>query len=1441
MKSCNFAKARGMLKILIISNNQQNTNQLKHIVEGNSFNAKAYLALNGEKAGKLLKQEKPDMVILSDLLPDGSFDLFKKIKGDKMACNIPILLVANSNNGLDKWVDYPHGGIAGFLRPPFDKIDVAAQVKIALKNRLKNEKNRNANAILKESERKLNTLLNNLPGIAYRCKNDPGWTMEFIGDGFKKMTGYSKSDIILNRKKSFNELIHPDDRKKVWDNVQLAVSSNKSFDVSYRIVTSSGMVKYVLEKGEAVFGKTTNELLALEGFITDITTLKEAEEALKKSSIIIDSTIDAIVTTDISGNITLWNKGAESIYGYKKEEVKGKYIGILYKEEDLDRLKHIIAELLQGKSLTNIEICTVGKNGKNVHVLMFFVAIKDNEGKVTDLVSVSKDITDRKSIEGQIRESEARLRQIFESASIGIYRTDPSGKIILANPTIIRLLGYKSFEELAERNLETEGFEPKYSRKQFKEQIEKKGEINGLESIWTTRDGRKLHVKENAKIIKDASGKILYYEGTVENISKQKYAEKKLFESEERFNLAMQATKDGLYDWNLETNEIYYSPGWKKMLGYEDHELKNEFSVWEELTGKEGVKNSWEMLDRHLKKELARFELEFKMKHKDGHWVDILSRANALFDENGKPYRVVGTHVDITERKKAEEKLIESEEKFRSMITEMGQGLAVHEAIYNDSGKMVNYRFIEMNDSFERLTRLKRKNILGNTVLELFPDIEPHWIEKYGYVVKTGKPIHFEDYVKYIGKHCEIAAYRNKKDQFVTIFSDISKRKEVEKKLQQASVNWNKTFDAINDGIALLDANQHIIQSNQAFKDLLQRRDKELKTFCCFNYVHSSECPIDKCPFVKMKKTKKREKIEQEQNGVVCEIMVDPIFDEKGEIKGSVHIISDISKRKNEEVIREIQYNIAHAVVTSGRLKDLLGRVQAEIGKIMDASNFFVAFYEAETDMFHSPFWKDEKDSFKEWPAVGSISGIVAKRGMPVLLNYDDIAQFEKDENIKLIGTKPQCWLGVPLKIDTKVIGVYAVQSYDNSDAYNEESKHILEIMANQLSIYIDNKRTEEDLVIAKEKAEESDRLKSAFLANMSHEIRTPMNGILGFAELLREPMLSTGQQEQYVDIIEKSGYRMLNIINDLIDISKIEAGQIEITLSDTNIDKQFLYLYDFFKPDAQQKQLDLVCKVNGGNKEIILKTDKEKLYAILANLLKNAMKYTNEGSIEFGYQVKNGFIEFYVKDTGIGVAKNKQQIIFKRFVQAQHTLSSGYEGAGLGLAITRAYVELLGGEIWVESELGRGSTFYFTLPNAQVKKKTDKQVQEPVKEGSEEKKALILVAEDDKISFDFLKVILEKQGHKLIHAKDGEEAIKLFKNTPGVSIILMDVRMPVMNGYDATRIIREFDKDIPIIAQTAYAFESDQSDAFKAGCNAHISKPIKAEEIIEVINRFLR
>ncbi|HEX2975480.1 MAG TPA: ATP-binding protein, partial [Bacteroidales bacterium] len=384
-------------------------------------------------------------------------------------------------------------------------------------------------------------------------------------------------------------------------------------------------------------------------------------------------------------------------------------------------------------------------------------------------------------------------------------------------------------------------------------------------------------------------------------------------------------------------------------------------------------------------------------------------------------------------------------------------------------------------------------------------------------------------------------------------------------------------------------------------------------------------------------------------------------------------------------------------------------------------------------------------------------------------------------------------------------------------------------------------KLAEIEIQKAKEKAEESDRLKSAFLANMSHEIRTPMNGILGFADLLKNPNLSGEKQQMYVEAINMSGRRMLSIINDLIDISKIEAGQIEVKKTNTDIPKLLKEVVTFFRPEADKNKI--ILSLNLGNmpsSEFFIETDKTKLFQITANLVKNALKFTRpNGVIELGCRINDhDNIFFYVKDNGIGIREELREKIFERFRQGD--TAEEHEGVGLGLAISKAYVELLGGKIGVESEEGKGSVFYFTLPYGRnILPFKNGHLDEKKSENSLSSKK-ILIVEDDEMSFILLKEILGGRNLEIIRALNGLEAVEIIRKNDDIDLILMDVKLPVMDGIEATTEIKKINPCIPVIMQSAYAGQEEIERAFSAGSDDYMTKPINAEKFLDRISELV-
>ncbi|NCA75325.1 MAG: PAS domain S-box protein [Alphaproteobacteria bacterium] len=393
-----------------------------------------------------------------------------------------------------------------------------------------------------------------------------------------------------------------------------------------------------------------------------------------------------------------------------------------------------------------------------------------------------------------------------------------------------------------------------------------------------------------------------------------------------------------------------------------------------------------------------------------------------------------------------------------------------------------------------------------------------------------------------------------------------------------------------------------------------------------------------------------------------------------------------------------------------------------------------------------------------------------------------------------------------------------------------------------------DRKKIEKNLIAAKEKAEESDKLKSAFLSNMSHEIRTPMNAILGFSTLLSDPGISEEERTEFIHIIKERGTDLMRIIDDIIDVAKIESGQVRIEIKECKVNNLLTNLsvtLNEVKRKTNKLNVILNCLPGNTDKDFTILTDGNRLRQILTNLIENALKFTDEGFVEFGYTFLNvenkSFIEFFVRDTGIGIPQEMHNIIFERFRQVDDSNTRKYGGTGLGLTISKNLIQLLGGEIRLESERGKGTKFFVRLPLTIPPGMTfDAAIPKPAAVAPNTWPGkVILVAEDEESNFFLMDRILKRTGVKLVWAKNGFEAIEMC-NSQHIDLVLMDIRMPLLDGYEATVEIKKEHKTLPIIAQTAYALKGERERSLAAGCDNYLSKPIDSRELLSILGKYL-
>ena len=888
----------------------------------------------------------------------------------------------------------------------------------------------------------------------------------------------------------------------------------------------------------------------------------------------------------------------------------------------------------------------------------------------------------------------------------------------------------------------------------------------------------------------------------------------------------------------------------------------------------------------------------------------------------------------------------ESTKKYDALFNNINIGLALHEIIVDENGKPIDFVFLDVNPAFEKITALKKKDIVGKRSLESIPYIKQKRIETYGKVALTRKPVSYVDYSEKLKRFIDIKVFSPAENQFAIAIFDISDQIKAKQKLILNEEKYRALLENVGAGISYFDLEGNVILFNKQAANNLQCKPEDLIGKSIYKIFGEADGSIIHKRILASAKSKDfmeyKDKINLPSGTKWLQSKYNKIQNNEGNIIGVQIISTDITEiKQNKEKLQRLFDNMITGFIyckivfnNDGQAIDGIfleaNKAYEQMAGLANKNIIGTKLSDIKTEIKNNPIKHMDfyhqilngnpvrfEEYFKERNAWYSINTYSPQDGYFAAL-IEDITENKQAEiarksaslklrelNRRFVLAADSAGFGVweldlvhnKLHWDKWMFKIYGIKREDFGEAYeawkkgvhpqdiekaNEEVEQAIRgekefdsefriirpdgdvryIQANaaivrnkqgqairMIGINYDitrTKRAEKELIAAKEKAEESDRLKSAFLANMSHEIRTPMNGILGFASLLHDPELSGNEIKIYSDIIQRSGKRMLNIINDLMDISKIEAGQMDVSFSAVDIMELIDYLYNFFKLEIENKGLQLYLKITKTKKPVILWTDKEKLSAILSNLIKNAFKYTHRGHIEIGFTLEEdgnndpSSISFYVKDTGIGIPEDRHSAIFERFVQADIEDKTASEGAGLGLAISKAYAEMIHGHIWVESQFGKGSKFCLSLPY-QEQKTSNKPLntEKIIVSGTQADplKLKILIAEDDETSQEHLSILLEDIADTIIHVNNGKDAVEEYRKNPDIDLVLMDLKMPIMNGFEATTSIRAFNSELIIIAQTAYALAGDREKAINAGCTDYITKPINKDTLFELLH----
>jgi len=1162
---------------------------------------------------------------------------------------------------------------------------------------------------------------------------------------------------------------------------------------------------------------------------------KELLESEKKYKALYNDAPLPYQSLNTEGNFLEVNPAWLKTLGYKKEEIIGNNFGDFMTEESAKLVASQLSAFKKSGIIKDVEFDMISKKGLIVKGRFNGTIVFDKSGKFKQTHCIFEDITERKKIENKLIQKEAKIQSIFRSAPVGIGVVN-NRVIKQVNNQFCEMLGYAEKELIGQNSVMVYPSKEEYKKVGINkyEQIAKLGS-GAVETQLKRKDGKIIDVILSSTQIEenDANGDVVF---TTLDITESKKAGQELAESEIKFRLLADYTFDWEYWVDANGDYIYISPSCYRITGYKSEEFKSNPDILYEIVRADYLEKVRTHYHDENNRDTPIFSIEFPIIAKNGEEIWLEHNCSPVFADDGKYLGRRGNNRDITWRKKSEEALIKSEEFKEKLIASSYDCIKTIDL----SGNLLS-----MSAGGQKLLEIDDVgSVLNNSWIEFWKGEDNERAVEA--VVKAGQGMigRFQGFCptqKGTPKNWDIiiSPIRNidgKIDQLLAISRDITEEKQIADKLHESEERYRTLFDNNPVDTIVVDKRGKIIAFNDAKKregGRIPAIGKELYAEYAGQHKINMRTELIEC--IKTAKSKKFPELEYGDNRKFLSITIAPFN------QGAIIASEDITVRKQAEQIQKVLYNISKAVSTTDNIAKLIAYIKIQLGTIINTTNFYVALDDLKNGELSLPFISDEFENPKFIPAGKTLTRYVVDSKKPLLANIDEKRRMVKEGKIDHFGVLSKVWLGIPLKVEGEVIGVLAVQSYTSEDAYNEKDLKMLEFVSNQISLSIHRKKTEENLIQALQKATESERLKSAFLANMSHEIRTPMNGILGFADLLKEPNLTGTQQKEYIDIIKKSGDRMLNTINDIVDFSRIEAGQMTVSNTSVNLFEHLNFQYLFFKPEADKKGINFSIKNDKSSTKIVVNTDREKLHAILSNLIKNAIKYTQKGSIEFGYEIiktKSGsFLQFYVKDTGMGIPKDRQKAVFDRFVQADIEDKLALQGSGLGLSISKAFVEMLGGKISVESELSVGSIFYFTIPYREFDK-IKKQVVKEVEKTSKLEKKLILIVDDDELSFTLLEVVLEKLGLDIIWAKNGKKAIEYCAKNKRIDLVLMDINMPLMNGYEATKKIKKLRPTLPVIAQTAFALVGDQEKSIAAGCDDYISKPIKSVELIELIKR---
>ena len=1242
----------------------------------------------------------------------------------------------------------------------------------------------------------------------------------YWSDELLKITGYQRGETDEQFYTFLDTVVHPEDLEYI-ERQHALLEPGVNRLLNYRIVTKN---KSILQIQENVQMKiTSDKRKVLTGTIKDISEIFTIDTSHKENRTsyraLINGANDRIALLKEDQTKILVNTSYYQSLGFDESDRQVLLERNMVRKEDKAIYDEAIKKALKsGSSIAEYQV--FDRSGKGHFMDTRFTRIWSDNGITPYILQISRDISPLKEAEAKQSESEGKFRKLFEMSNDAILLLKETGEILDCNRKTEalfemsrdKLIGHFPWDLSPER--QTDGTLSKESAL-----IIFQDALSGHKPVFRwqhlSKKGYLFDAEIHLSAIKVNNQQRLLV--NLRDITRQNLAENALRESEQKFRKFFDTSLLGniitLADHSFaEVNDKACS-----ILGYSKSELR--VMTWAQIIHPEDHSDLLYAIEQIFVGERSELTREVRLKRLNGHVLFGLVAITPLKNDAGNVYAILTSLLDITDRKLAENALKQSQQRLSSIFENAPLGIIILDgkgrlfmwnerfvSILKARGERIDMDYIarhmqpdDVQDAREALKNLMhgKTDSLVITKSYQIDNKETLWLKVTASSVKDD---------------------HNRVQYVVSMIEDITTQTSISESLKASERRFRSLFSHMRNGFMIIDVmkdeesqinNFQFVEVNEAIGDVTGvPRNQYTGRLASALMGRQTRFWFPYLDEILHNQTAIREEFFIKDTGRYLEITAYPLQDNQ-----IAAILEDVTERKmtetslmvNEQKFRSLAENNQDAIIRYDNHKwvTYLNRQAEELFQLRLIDIMSQPLPDKVWKRIQRQKWNDTLEKVLRSGKSKHIETHHKRKGKRVIMLWRLTPEFSANN---------------------KIISVLAV------------SRDITLM-----------KEAQQQLLVAKEKAEESDKLKSAFLANMSHEIRTPLNGIMGFAELLKFSNIDEKEKQDFLENITRSGYKLLNIINDILDLSKIEAGQINIVRNRFSVNRMLNDLYKLFQPKLNLSKSRVRMSVSTvlSDQESFIYSDEGRVRQIIINLVDNALKFTEEGEIEFGYTIpEDSTIRFFVKDSGIGIPEDKRQAIFERFRQAQDTHLNKYGGTGLGLSIARGFADLLEGNIDFTSEVGKGTTFYLTLPfpvsstlsddlNSSNEITFDPEMYDWTGKN-------ILLIDDDRSNFFLLRRLLKETGCKVDFAQNASEGMHdISKNN--YSAILMDIRLPDMNGFDLTQKLRKEQNNIPIIFQTANAMEQDRRKAFDVGADDFLSKPLDFEDLFHALEKFLK